>query len=252
MPDAGRSKNTHFGFREVSADDKPRLVGDVFRSVADRYDLMNDVMSLGIHRAWKQFTVASSGVRSGQRVLDVAAGSGDLALKFARRVGTTGLVVATDINSAMLERGRQRLADAGSVGNVLFVQADAQALPFRSDYFDCISIGFGLRNVTRQEAALCSMYRCLRPGGRVLILEFSRPRAALLRRVYDTYSFSVLPRLGRLVAGDEDSYRYLVESIRRHPNQARLQAMLEDAGFERVDYHNMSGGIVALHSGYKF
>jgi demethylmenaquinone methyltransferase/2-methoxy-6-polyprenyl-1,4-benzoquinol methylase len=246
------AEGTHFGFREVSESDKAGLVADVFRSVADKYDLMNDLMSLGVHRLWKRFTVERSGVRPGQRVLDVAAGSGDLASAYAQRLGGSGVLVVTDINDAMLARGRTRLVDEGHVENICYVRADAEHLPFAGGYFDCISIAFGLRNVTRQDAALASMYRCLRPGGRALVLEFSRPSSQLLATVYDAYSFNVLPRLGRAVAGDEASYRYLVESIRKHPPQQELQAMMQAAGFERVAYHNLSGGIVALHVGYRF
>lgn len=244
-------ENTHFGYRQVSESEKAGLVADVFRSVADRYDLMNDLMSLGVHRLWKHFALMQSGVREGQQVLDVAAGTGDLAAGFARRLRGTGGLIVTDINQSMLERGRQRLVNAGVVGNVSYVLADAERLPFVDNHFHCISIGFGLRNVTRQQAALSSMYRCLRPGGRILILEFSRPVSGVLRRAYDAYSFNVLPRLGRLVAGDEDAYQYLVESIRKHPVQPVLKDMMLEAGFERVRYHNLSGGIVALHVGYK-
>ncbi len=252
MTERGRDNTTHFGFRDVLEQDKPRLVAEVFRSVADKYDLMNDLMSFGVHRAWKQFAVGLSGIRSGYRVLDVAAGSGDLARKFARMVGDSGLVVSTDISEAMLQRGRTRLTDAGIVGNVLYVQADAEHLPFRENIFHCVSIGFGLRNVTHQQIALQAMYRCLRPGGRILVLEFSRPTTKWLRKLYDLYSFNVLPQVGRLVVGDKASYQYLVESIRKQPTQAELQSMMETAGFERVDYHNLSGGIVAVHTGYKF
>ena len=246
------TERTHFGYREVGEEEKAGMVAEVFRSVADRYDLMNDLMSLGVHRLWKRFAIELSGVRPGQRVLDVAAGSGDLASGYARRLRGSGLLVVTDINDAMLARGRARMVDEGHVGNVCYVQADAECLPFAPNNFDCISIAFGLRNVTRQPAALASMYRCLRPGGRALVLEFSRPNSQLLASIYDAYSFNVLPRLGRAVAGDEASYRYLVESIRRHPPQQRLRAMMQEAGFERVHYHNLSGGIDALHVGWKF
>ncbi len=252
MTEADHDKTTHFGFREVREVEKHHLVGDVFSSVADKYDLMNDLMSFGVHRAWKRFAVALSGVRCGERVLDVAAGSGDLARLFARRVGGSGEVYVTDINAAMLARARQRLTDAGVVGNVVYVQADAERLPFRDNYFGCVSIGFGLRNVTRRRSALRSMYRCLRPGGRVIILEFSRPTSRLLGKLYDAYSFAVLPRLGAVVAKDAPSYSYLVESIRKHPAQAKLRRMMEDAGFERVDFYNLSGGVVAVHTGFKF
>jgi demethylmenaquinone methyltransferase/2-methoxy-6-polyprenyl-1,4-benzoquinol methylase len=245
-------KTTHFGFKDVPESDKHRLVGDVFRSVASKYDVMNDLMSLGVHRAWKAFAIEQCGVRAGQRVLDLAGGTGDLAARFAPRVGETGEVVVADINEAMLDVGRARLADRGLVGNVRFVRADAETLPFPDNYFDCIIIGFGLRNVTRQQRALDSMFRVLKPGGRVLVLEFSRPVLPGLGKLYDAYSFSVLPWLGRVVANDEASYRYLAESIRKHPDQETLKGMLQQAGFGRVGYHNLSGGIVALHKGYKF
>lgn len=243
--------STHFGFRDVPEQQKVGLVAEVFRSVAGRYDLMNDLMSLGVHRLWKQFTLSQSGVRPEQQVLDVAAGTADLAMGFARRLQGSGSLVVSDINSAMLARGRERMLDAGAVGNVSYVLADAERLPFADDRFHCISIGFGLRNVTRQQQALGSMFRCLRPGGRLLILEFSQPVSPLLRGAYDAYSFNVLPRLGRMVAGDEGAYQYLVESIRKHPAQQPLKEMMEQAGFERVRYHNLTGGIVALHVGYK-
>ena len=245
-------KTTHFGYREVPASAKAGMVGRVFESVAGRYDVMNDVMSLGVHRLWKRFAIEQAGVRSGQKVLDVAGGTGDLAAHFAPRVGPKGLVTLADINPAMLEVGRARLADRGIAGNVEFVQADAERLPFPDNYFDCITIAFGLRNVTHIDAALASMWRVLKPGGRLLVLEFSKPVLPGLNAVYDAYSFNILPKLGKLIANDEDSYRYLVESIRKHPDQETLKGMLETAGFERVHYFNLSGGIVALHKGYKF
>ncbi len=248
---APRDDTAHFGFREVPAGEKARLVRGVFDSVADKYDLMNDLMSLGAHRLWKRFAVAQSGVRPGQSVLDLAGGTGDLARAFAGRVGEAGRVVLADINAAMLGRGRARLVDAGVVGNVAYAQADAECLPFRTHAFDLVSIGFGLRNVTRIPRALAEMHRVLAPGGRLLVLEFSHPRLPGLQAVYDRYSFNVLPLLGRLVVDDADSYRYLAESIRRHPDQETLKGMMEAAGFERVDYFNLSGGIVALHKGYK-
>jgi demethylmenaquinone methyltransferase/2-methoxy-6-polyprenyl-1,4-benzoquinol methylase len=248
MPELG--KTTHFGFTKVPTKDKARKVAAVFDSVVDRYDLMNDLMSFGIHRLWKRYAVAASSVRRGDRILDLAGGTGDLSASFAERVGETGCVVLTDINAAMLARGRNRLADQGVVGNVRYVQADAESLPFPENTFDCVSIAFGLRNVTDQPRALASMYRVLRPGGRILVLEFSQPGRPL-RALYDLYSFSVLPLLGRLVAGDTTSYRYLAESIRMHPDQGTLKAMMEAAGLERCDYFNLSGGIVALHRGYK-
>jgi demethylmenaquinone methyltransferase/2-methoxy-6-polyprenyl-1,4-benzoquinol methylase len=252
MTDPSNDRTTHFGYREVPEAEKPRLVGDVFHSVASKYDLMNDLMSFGVHRLWKQFAVAQSGVRRGQRVLDVAGGSGDLAARFARIVGSGGQVVLSDINDSMLEVGRARLADRGIAGNVEFVQADAENLPFPDNHFDCISIAFGLRNVTHIDRALASMYRVLKPAGRMLVLEFSRPVLPGLNRLYDAYSFNVLPRLGQLVANDAASYRYLAESIRKHPDQETLKQIMETAGFERVHYFNLTGGIVALHKGYKF
>jgi demethylmenaquinone methyltransferase/2-methoxy-6-polyprenyl-1,4-benzoquinol methylase len=213
---------------------------------------MNDLMSFGVHRLWKAFAVEQCGVRASHRVLDLAGGTGDLAARFAARVGDAGEVVVADINDAMLDVGRGRLADRGIVGNVRFVRADAETLPFADNYFDCIVIGFGLRNVTRQQRALDSMFRVLRPGGRAVVLEFSRPVMPGLGKLYDAYSFSILPWLGRVVAKDEASYRYLAESIRKHPDQETLKEMMRRAGFERVEYHNLSGGIVALHKGYKF
>jgi len=243
---------THFGFRDVPESAKAGMVAEVFRSVASKYDLMNDLMSFGAHRLWKQFADAEANVRAGERVLDLAGGSGDMAIRFARRAGARGQVVLADINDAMLEIGRGRLADAGLAGNVEFVRADAEALPFPDDHFDCVCIAFGLRNVTHQDRALASIERVLKPGGRVLVLEFSKPVFEPLGKAYDLYSFSVLPWLGRVVAQDEDSYRYLAESIRKHPDQATLTRMMETAGFGRVRHFNLAGGIVALHKGYKF
>ena len=243
---------THFGYREVPVDSKAGLVREVFDSVADRYDLMNDLMSLGAHRFWKDFAVRLSGVRAGDHVLDVASGSGDLARLLSARTGPSGSVTVTDINRAMLERGRQRMIDAGITGNVRYVLADAERLPFAPASFEFISIGFGLRNVTRQQQALVSMFSCLRPGGKLLVLEFSRPTTPLMRTLYDAYSHAVIPGLGRLVAKDRDSYQYLIESIRKQPPQAELKSMMEEAGFERVGFHNLSGGVVAVHTGYKY
>ena len=243
---------THFGSRQVPAEEKAPLVRGVYDSVVDKYDLMNDLMSLGAHRLWKSFVVQISGAHLGSRVLDVAAGSGDLAAQFARIVGPTGAVILSDINASMLQKGRKRMVDQGLVGNVQYVQADAEALPFAGNYFDCICIGFGLRNVTRQERALASMFSCLRPGGKLIVLEFSKPTSKLLASVYDIYSFGALPKLGRLVAKDEASYKYLVESIRKQPAQDDLRAMMEQVGFERVGFNNLAGGIVAVHAGYKF
>lgn len=241
--------SAHFGYRRVAAGDKARLVAGVFDSVAGKYDLMNDLMSLGVHRLWKRFTLELSGVTAGQRVLDVASGTGDLAAAFAVRVGNNGSVVATDINNAMLSRGRDALIDRGIVGNVDYVLANAESLPFPDQHFDCVSIAFGLRNVTRIPQALASMQRVLKPGGRLLVLEFSKPLAPV-RPLYDVYS-KFLPWLGKAVTGDADSYRYLVESIRMHPDQATLKQMIMEAGFGHCDYYNLSGGIVALHRGYK-
>lgn len=245
-------QTTHFGFREVPESEKVKLVGEVFHSVADKYDIMNDVMSGGLHRLWKHFTISQSGVRRGQRVLDLAGGTGDLARKFVERVGDTGEVVLADINASMLQTGRDALTDHGIIKNIDYVQANAECLPFPDNHFDCITISFGLRNVTDKHAALASMYRVLKPGGRLLVLEFSKPVLPGLSQVYDAYSFHVLPKLGKLITGDEESYQYLVESIRKHPDQVHLREMMEDAGFEQVSYHNMTGGIVALHKGFKF
>ena len=245
------SDKTHFGYEEVEEDDKARRVGEVFESVATRYDLMNDLMSLGIHRLWKRLTITTAGLKPGDRVLDLAGGTGDLALLMARRVGPTGRVVLSDINLAMLGVGRRRLVDEGIVGNVDYVLADAEHLPFADGLFDCVTMAFGLRNVTHKEAALAAIHRVLRPGGKVLVLEFSRVRNALLAKLYDAYSFSVLPRLGALVAGDRASYRYLAESIRMHPDQESLRLMMEEAGFRHCDYHNLTAGVVALHRGFK-
>ena len=245
-------KTTHFGFQEVPVEEKAKRVGAVFDSVADKYDLMNDVMSFGIHRLWKRFTIEMSGVRRGQRVLDLAGGTGDLTARFSRLVGEEGQVVLSDINASMLEAGRERLTDRGIAGNVEYVQANAECLPFPDNHFDCITIAFGLRNVTDKDAALASMYRVLKPGGRLLVLEFSRPVVPGFRPVYDLYSFKVLPVMGKLIANDADSYRYLAESIRMHPDQETLKAMMEAAGFDKVEYFNLTGGVVALHRGYKF
>jgi len=245
-------QTTDFGYQQVPIREKHKRVAQVFHSVAGKYDLMNDLMSFGIHRIWKHFTIERSGVRGGQRVLDIAGGTGDLAKAFAKRVGEGGEVVLADINGSMLNVGRTRLIDEGVVGNVQYVQADAQFLPFPDNYFDCITIAFGLRNVTDKDAALSSMFRVLRPGGKAMVVEFSKPVAPGLGPVYDIYSFKVLPLMGKLVANDADSYRYLAESIRMHPDQQTLKVMMEEAGFERCEYHNLSGGIVALHIGYKF
>ncbi len=251
MPDE-RGGTTHFGYRDVPEDAKASMVGAVFSSVADKYDIMNDAMSFGAHRAWKLFAASQSGLKRGQCVLDVAAGSGDLSRHFRAQVGDTGLVVMTDINADMLSRGRDRMIDAGATGNITYCLADAENLAFADGSFDCVSIAFGLRNVTRIPKALRAMQRVLRPGGKLLVLEFSRPVSAPLRRLYDLYSFGVIPAMGKLIADDADSYRYLVESIRKHPDQETLAAMMRDAGFENVSWHNLAGGVVALHTGYRF
>jgi demethylmenaquinone methyltransferase/2-methoxy-6-polyprenyl-1,4-benzoquinol methylase len=242
---------THFGYKEVNKGAKAGMVADVFHSVASRYDLMNDLMSAGIHRIWKRFTIELSGVRKGNAVLDIAGGTGDLAARFADIVGPQGRVVLADINDSMLKVGRDKLLDNGRLGNLEFVQADAQSLPFPDDSFDCVTIAFGLRNVTDKDMALRSMLRVLKPGGRLLVLEFSKPQNELVSKAYDTYSFRVLPLMGRLVANDSDSYQYLAESIRMHPDQETLKEMMEDAGFSRCEFHNMTGGVVALHKGVK-
>ena len=244
-------KTTHFGYQEVPIEEKARKVAGVFHSVADKYDVMNDLMSMGIHRLWKRFTIEQAAVKKGQRVLDLAGGTGDLALRFSRLVGPDGEVVLSDINASMLARGRERLTDEGVAGNIEYVQANAETLPFPDNHFDLITIAFGLRNVTDKDKALRSMHRVLKPGGRLLVLEFSRPTAPGLSPVYDVYSFKLLPFMGKLVANDAESYRYLAESIRMHPDQETLKGMMQDAGFERCEYFNLTGGIVALHSGYK-
>jgi demethylmenaquinone methyltransferase/2-methoxy-6-polyprenyl-1,4-benzoquinol methylase len=243
------NKTTDFGFQEIPEDEKAKRVGGVFDSVARRYDVMNDLMSLGLHRLWKRFAIEQSGVRPGERVLDVAGGTGDLAREFAKRVGDSGTVVLTDINGAMLGLGRDRLLDEGLV--VPAAQCDAERLPFAADTFDCVTVAFGLRNMTHKDLALAEMRRVLRPGGRLVVLEFSRVWKPLAP-FYDAYSFQILPRLGRAVAGDADSYRYLAESIRMHPDQETLKSMMYGAGFDKVDYYNLAAGIVALHRGVKY
>jgi demethylmenaquinone methyltransferase/2-methoxy-6-polyprenyl-1,4-benzoquinol methylase len=242
---------TDFGFTQVDRDAKAGMVRGVFDSVASRYDLMNDLMSGGVHRLWKRFTIELSAARPGQTILDIAGGTGDLAARFSRLVGPEGQVILADINAAMLEVGRDRLIDKGATGNIEVVQADAQALPFEDNSVDCITIAFGLRNVTDKDMALRSMLRVLRPGGRLLVLEFSKPTSPLLGKAYDQYSFQILPAMGRLIAQDAESYRYLAESIRKHPDQDTLLGMMEDAGFAECRYHNMTGGIVAVHQGFK-
>jgi len=241
---------THFGYQTVETDDKAGLVREVFDSVASRYDIMNDLMSAGLHRLWKRYTIDQAAARPGDVILDLAGGTGDLARAFAKKVGPEGHVVLADINAAMLEQGRSRLVDAGVAGNVTIAQVDAQCLPFDDGTFNTITMAFGLRNVTDKEAALRSMLGTLKTGGKAMILEFSEPHKAL-KPAYDLYSFKVLPALGRLVAKDPDSYQYLAESIRVHPDQEALKTMMEDAGFERCRYHNLAGGIVALHIGYR-
>lgn len=245
-------KTTHFGFESVAWDEKEKKVGEVFKSVAKNYDLMNDLMSLGIHHLWKRFTVELSQVLPGQQVLDLAGGSGDLTRLLSKKVGEQGQVILADINDAMLAVGRDRLLDEGLYGNINFVQANAQTLPFATNSFHCITMGFGLRNVTDKDEALRSMYRVCKPGGKLMILEFSTPTFPGLKPFYDWYSFNILPRVGQLFAQDASSYQYLAESIRMHPTQEGLKTMIERAGFEDCHYHNLSGGIVALHLAYKY
>lgn len=240
---------THFGFKTVAESEKARKVGEVFHSVASRYDLMNDVMSAGLHRLWKRFTVQSSGVLPGNRVLDIAGGSGDLSRLFARKVGKLGQVFLTDINASMLSVGRDRMLDEGLA--VPAAQCDAEKLPFPDNYFDCVSVAFGLRNMTHKDKALKEMHRVLKPGGRLLVLEFSQVWEPL-KPAYDAYSFKLLPKMGRILANDEGSYRYLAESIRMHPDQESLKQMMLEAGFDKVDYHNLTAGVVALHKGFKY
>lgn len=252
MSSSGQEKTTHFGFEEVAWSDKARRVRGVFDSVAPKYDLMNDLMSGGLHRLWKSFALSQTGLRPGQRVLDVAGGTGDLARGLTKQVGEQGLVVLSDINGAMLSHGRDRLIDEGHLKGLVYVQANAECLPFADASFDCVTISFGLRNVTDKARAIASMRRILKPGGQLLILEFSQPTAPGLKPIYDTYSFNILPVLGQLVAGDAASYRYLAESIRKHPNQESLLGMMREAGLEDCRYHNLSGGIVALHRGYRY
>ena len=250
MNEKKTGSTTDFGYQRVPFAEKAKRVGEVFSSVAGNYDLMNDLMSLGVHRLWKRFVIDLAGVRENERVLDVAGGTGDLTAAFAKEVGRGGMAILSDINGAMLEQGRTRLVDRGVLG-VPAVQANAECLPFASNSFDCVTIGFGLRNVTDKDAALRSMLRILKPGGRALILEFSKPVNASFAKLYDTYSFSVLPLLGKYVARDEGAYRYLAESIRMHPDQQTLKGMMETAGFARCQVYNLTGGIVAVHRGYK-
>lgn len=247
-----KPEQTHFGYKTVQTEDKQKLVASVFHSVAAKYDMMNDVMSFGIHRLWKRFTLDASNVRTGQKVLDLAGGTGDLTQKFSRIVGPTGKVVLADINDSMIKVGREKLRNLGLVSNIEYVQANAQHLPFAENTFDVVTIAFGLRNVTDKDEALRSIYRVLKPGGRLLVLEFSKPNNEVLSKAYDFYSFKILPEMGQLIAKDRESYQYLSESIRMHPDQETLKHMMENAGFEQVTYSNMTGGIVALHKGFKF
>ena len=243
-------KTTHFGYKQVDVEKKQSLVKGVFDSVAGKYDLMNDVMSLGVHRLWKNYTIASSNVSNGDQVLDIAGGTGDLTIKYRKKVGPTGKVILSDINNSMLYEGRKNLLNHGVI-DVDFVQANAESLPFKDNTFDCVSIAFGLRNVTDKDAALKQMFRVLKKGGTLLILEFSKVENQMLEKAYDFYSFNLIPKFGDFFANDEDSYQYLAESIRKHPNQETLKTMVLDAGFEFCEYHNLTGGIVALHKAIK-
>jgi len=251
-PDDQLNDETYFGYRKVAIGEKAKLVRGVFDSVADKYDLMNDAMSLGIHRIWKRVALEHTGLRRGMRALDLASGTGDLARRMASLVGKDGLVVLSDINFSMLKNGRAKLDNLGVIGNVDYAIANAEFLPFPDNHFDAVTISFGLRNVTHKEQALEEMYRVLKPGGRVLVLEFSKPVNPLFAKIYDAYSFTALPLMGKLLANDAESYRYLAESIRMHPDQETLRQMMETAGFDQVDYLNMTLGVVALHTGYKF
>ncbi len=246
------AETTHFGYTDVPVAEKAGKVAEVFHSVAGKYDLMNDLMSFGLHRIWKRFAVGLLDIRPGQKILDLASGTGDIAALMSPMVGKQGQVVLSDINESMLSLGRDRMLDKGLSNNMSFALANAESLPFADNYFDRITIGFGLRNVTDKDAALRSMFRVLKPGGRCLILEFSKPPAEILNKVYDQYSFKLLPKIGKRVTGDEESYRYLAESIRMHPDQNTLADMMREAGFEDVDYHNLTGGIVACHRGFKY
>lgn len=245
------SNTTHFGYQEVPIADKAKRVAEVFHNVAEKYDLMNDLMSFGLHRLWKHYTLQKSGVCIGQTVLDIAGGTGDLTKEFLKKVGSHGAVYLSDINNSMLAMGRNKLLDKGLVKNCRFVQANAEQLPFADNTFDCIAIAFGLRNVTYKDNALAAMYRALKPGGNLLILEFSQPVLPLLQKIYDKYSFSILPKLGEWVTGSAESYQYLVESIRKHPDQQTLKSMTLQAGFDQCNYYNLTGGIVCLHQAYK-
>lgn len=252
IPQESTDNTTHFGYQTIDKEDKVSMVAGVFHSVAKQYDIMNDLMSFGVHRLWKRFTIDASGVRPGNKVLDLAGGTGDLTAKFSQLVGKNGQVVLADINSSMLNVGRDKLRDRGLVQNIEYVQANAQYLPFEDNTFDIVTIAFGLRNVTDKDMALRSIYRVLKPGGRLLVLEFSKPEHELLNKAYDFYSFNILPKMGEIVAKDGDSYQYLAESIRMHPDQETLKTMLDNAGFEQTSFKNLTGGVVALHKGYKF
>ncbi|TQV88978.1 bifunctional demethylmenaquinone methyltransferase/2-methoxy-6-polyprenyl-1,4-benzoquinol methylase UbiE [Aliikangiella coralliicola] len=249
---APEQKTTHFGYQEVPLNEKQHKVADVFHSVAQKYDIMNDLMSGGIHRLWKRFTIEMSGVRPGHQILDLAGGTGDLTALFAPKVGPNGRVVLADINDSMLKVGRDRMIDRGIMNNVDYSLVNAECLPFADNTFDCITIAFGLRNVTNKQKALNSMFRTLKPGGRLLVLEFSKPIYPWLSKIYDHYSFNLIPKFGQWVTGDEESYRYLAESIRMHPGQEELKQMFATAGFEDSEYHNLTGGVVALHRGFKY
>lgn len=251
MSEENKKSTTDFGFREVPVEEKVKKVADVFHSVAGKYDLMNDLMSGGVHRLWKKLTIEQSGARRGHTILDIAGGTGDLTMRFSRIVGPEGKVVLADINDSMLKVGRDRLMDRGVAGNVEFVQANAECLPFPDNTFDVITIAFGLRNVTDKDAAIRSMTRVLKPGGKVMVLEFSKTDNPALTKLYDFYSFNILPKIGKIIAGDSESYKYLAESIRMHPDQETLKGMMQDAGLVNCKYQNMTGGIVALHTGIK-
>ncbi|MBT6079018.1 MAG: bifunctional demethylmenaquinone methyltransferase/2-methoxy-6-polyprenyl-1,4-benzoquinol methylase UbiE [Gammaproteobacteria bacterium] len=246
-----KEETTHFGYEDVAVGEKASRVRGVFDSVASKYDVMNDLMSMGVHRLWKKQAIELSGAREGWEVLDLAGGTGDLSLQFAKIVGSKGRVVLSDINQSMLHNGRERLVNEGVLGNVEYVQINAEQIPFPDNSFDCITISFGLRNVTDKDKALRAIYKALKPGGRLLVLEFSKPTNEKFRSVYDFYSFNILPVIGKVVANDEESYRYLAESIRMHPDQETLRGMMDEAGFNRTEYFNMTGGVVALHRGFK-
>lgn len=247
-----QQKTTHFGYKTIDHDEKVKRVGDVFSSVADSYDIMNDLMSMGVHRLWKRFTINTANIRPHHHILDIASGTGDLALKFAEKLNENGKLIMSDINPDMLAVGRKRMIDAGHFDQVEFVVANAENLPIEANSMDLITIAFGLRNVTDKDAALRSMYQTLKPGGKLMILEFSKPVLPVLNKLYDLYSFNVIPKLGEWIANDSDSYQYLVESIRMHPDQETLASMMEQAGFEQTQFYNLTGGVVALHIGYKF